>query len=134
VLANDGTGGMMQITHINGVAVAQRVRRLNWATDHSAGQRRPADRATGKPERPDRAGGHELLLHGRGRVGITDTAFVVVTAVPCFARGTMIRTPDGERPVETLVGRRLVETRDHGPQPLRWLGSHGAATGRFAPS
>jgi hypothetical protein len=58
----------------------------------------------------------------------------VVTAVPCFARGTMIRTPEGERPVESLLPGDLIETRDHGPQPLRWLGSRTvAATGRFAP-
>ena len=46
----------------------------------------------------------------------------------------MIRTPDGERPVETLAPGDLVDTRDHGPQPLRWLGSRRVpATGRFAP-
>lgn len=66
--------------------------------------------------------------------GITDTAFVTITAIPCFARGTMILTPQGERPVEALRVGDLVETRDHGPQPLRWIGSRRvAAEGRFAP-
>lgn len=37
---------------------------------------------------------------------------------PCFTRGTMIRTPDGDRPVETLTRGDLVDTADHGPQPV----------------
>lgn len=37
-----------------------------------------------------------------------------------FARGTMIRTPWGRRPVETLVPGDLVWTED-GEQPLRWV-------------
>lgn len=41
----------------------------------------------------------------------------------CFVRGTMILTPDGERPVESLLEGDLVITRDAGPQPLHWLGS-----------
>lgn len=39
--------------------------------------------------------------------------------VPCFAAGTLIRTPDGERPVETLGIGDAVATKDHGPQPVR---------------
>ena len=37
---------------------------------------------------------------------------------PCFVRGTMIRTPDGDRPVETLARGDLVLTADHGAQPV----------------
>jgi hypothetical protein len=45
------------------------------------------------------------------------------TAFPiCFAAGTLIATPDGERPVERLRPGEAVLTRDHGPQPLRWVG------------
>lgn len=40
----------------------------------------------------------------------------------CFAYGTRIRTPDGERPVEGLETGDLVMTQDHGPQPIRWIG------------
>lgn len=43
--------------------------------------------------------------------------------VPCFTRGVMIATPDGPVPVETLRVGDLVLTRDHGPQPVRWIGS-----------
>lgn len=45
-----------------------------------------------------------------------------VAPAMCFATGTLIETADGPRPVEALrVGERVL-TRDHGFQPLRWLG------------
>ncbi len=43
--------------------------------------------------------------------------------VTCFTRGTMIRTPDGERRIEDLQAEDLVETLDNGPQAVRWIGS-----------
>jgi hypothetical protein len=48
-----------------------------------------------------------------------------LTEVLCVAlgRGTRITLPDGrQRPVEALVPGDRVLTRDHGPQPLRWVG------------
>ncbi|MDO5369385.1 Hint domain-containing protein [Paracoccus sp. (in: a-proteobacteria)] len=42
--------------------------------------------------------------------------------VTCFATGTLIETGDGPRPVHLLRVGDLVRTRDHGLQPLRWLG------------
>ncbi|UYH51951.1 Hint domain-containing protein [Candidatus Kirkpatrickella diaphorinae] len=39
----------------------------------------------------------------------------------CFAEGTLIQTPDGDRLVETLELGDLVSTH-LGPQPIRWLG------------
>ncbi len=52
----------------------------------------------------------------------------------CFTPGAMIKTPDGLRAIEDLaVGDRVI-TRDHGPQPLRWIGRKSfAAQGIFAP-
>lgn len=41
----------------------------------------------------------------------------------CFLRGTRIQTPGGPRPVETLRVGDLVVTRDHGTQPVRWVGA-----------
>ncbi len=38
--------------------------------------------------------------------------------IPCFVSGTRIRTPGGERLVETLTAGDLIETIDDGPQPL----------------
>ncbi|MFX0546040.1 Hint domain-containing protein [Roseovarius sp. S1116L3] len=45
---------------------------------------------------------------------------------PCYAPGTLIDTPDGQRPVEALAVGDMVNTLDHGPQPIRWVrsGSH----------
>ncbi len=40
----------------------------------------------------------------------------------CFTRNTRIETPYGPRPVQDLRPGDLVITRDHGVQPLRWVG------------
>ena len=52
-----------------------------------------------------------------------------------FARGTMITLADGrQHPIESLSVGDKVLTRDHGPQPLRWLGKATLrAQGAFAP-
>ena len=73
------------------------------------------------------------FLDADGNV-IATTTFSEIEQVVCFAAGTMIRTPEGERPVETLRPGELVETMDSGPQPVRWAGRRIVpATGRFAP-
>ncbi|WP_233253536.1 Hint domain-containing protein [Paracoccus binzhouensis] len=52
------------------------------------------------------------------RYGLEDApAFV------CFRHGTLILTERGPVPVEDLRAGDMVVTRDHGPQPLRWIGS-----------
>lgn len=43
-------------------------------------------------------------------------------AVVCFAAGTLIETPSGPRPVQTLRCDDQVITRDHGPRAIRWIG------------
>jgi len=64
----------------------------------------------------------------------TDTAFVTVNTIPCFVAGTMILTPEGEKPVETLEPGDLVLTHDNGAQPLRWIGQRSVkAEGDLAP-
>lgn len=52
-----------------------------------------------------------------------------------LARGTGITLPGGaRRPVERLKPGDLILTRDHGPQPLRWIGKATLrAQGAFAP-
>ncbi len=40
---------------------------------------------------------------------------------PCFAAGTRLLTPRGEVDVCALVEGDLVETLDHGPQPVAWI-------------
>lgn len=46
-----------------------------------------------------------------------------VPLVICFTPGTMILTPDGPQAVETLEAGDRVVTRDHGVQPIRWIGA-----------
>ena len=53
----------------------------------------------------------------------TATFSNIEKVVICFTPGTLIATPKGEKPVETLkVGDRVI-TRDNGIQEIRWLGS-----------
>ncbi len=42
--------------------------------------------------------------------------------MPCFTTGTLIETAEGELPIEELRPGMLIETRDSGLQPLRWIG------------
>lgn len=53
---------------------------------------------------------------------------------PCFVKGTLILTPYGAVPVETLIAGDLITTRDNGVKLLRWVGMarvHGNR--QFAP-
>ena len=53
---------------------------------------------------------------------------------PCFTRGTLIATPDGDKRIEDLKPGDLVLTLDHGPQPLLLVSRNTfPATGRNAP-
>ncbi len=52
------------------------------------------------------------------RYGLADAPVFV-----CFRNGTLIQTTRGDVPVEELSVGDMVITRDHGPQPLRWIGS-----------
>ncbi|MBL4915795.1 Hint domain-containing protein [Szabonella alba] len=75
---------------------------------------------------------YETGLNSGG--GPKDTGFVHINSIPCFVAGTMILTPGGEVPVESLCPGDLVVTQDEGPRPLRWIGQRCvAAEGAFAP-
>lgn len=41
--------------------------------------------------------------------------------IVCFVRGTLIRTPEGDVPVETLAVGQRVMTLDGGAQPVTWV-------------
>ncbi|SLN22833.1 hypothetical protein ROJ8625_00897 [Roseivivax jejudonensis] len=132
VLANDenATGGSLTITHINGVAV-------------SAGD--TVTLATGQQVTLNADGTLGVLGDGdvetvnftykvESSTGGSDTGFVTVGSVPCFVAGTRIATDTGPRLVEALRPGDRVRTRDHGFQPLRWIGVRTlAAEGDFAP-
>lgn len=53
---------------------------------------------------------------------------------PCFTPGTLIRTPSGAIPVERLAPGDRVATRDHGAQPLVWVGRVRVDATRLAAS
>jgi len=44
------------------------------------------------------------------------------TGIVCFTSSTMIQTPQGEVPIDSLKVGDLVCTLDNGPQPLAWIG------------
>ncbi|WP_415233398.1 Hint domain-containing protein [Pseudorhodobacter sp.] len=48
--------------------------------------------------------------------------FENIESIPCFTPGTLIATPKGEVPVESLKAGDRVITRDNGIQELRWSG------------
>lgn len=54
--------------------------------------------------------------------------------IACFVAGSVIETPSGLRKVQSLVPGDMVYTKDHGQQPVRWVGKRKVAgKGKFAP-
>ena len=54
--------------------------------------------------------------------GAQSYSYYEQNSVPCFGPGTMITTQNGEIPVEWLDTSDKVLTRDHGFQPILWIG------------
>jgi hypothetical protein len=72
-------------------------------------------------------------LSGSSYSGMTGTR-ETWNYVTCYVRGTLILTDTGECPIENLQVGDLVMTRDHGLQPIRWVGySTAVAQGKLAP-
>ena len=67
------------------------------------------------------------FLDNLGNVIGTLTFVEIETIVSCFTPGTMIATDLGEVPIERLAVGDLVATRDHGLQPVRWIGARTIA-------
>lgn len=68
-----------------------------------------------------------VLYRARGTHGIDNTNAsapydLSLLAPDCFAAGTLIQTVSGPRAIEELAVGDLVLTRDHGAQPIRWIG------------
>ncbi len=72
-----------------------------------------------------------------GTATLTDGTIVnfsEIETIICFAAGTAIETPSGERRIEKLRAGDLVLTLDNGPQKIRWIGKKTVpATGALAP-
>ncbi|MCI2398063.1 Hint domain-containing protein [Aliiroseovarius subalbicans] len=73
-----------------------------------------------------------------GTATLSDGTVVTFTNIEnviiCFTHGTGILTPHGDRRVQDLRAGDLVVTRDHGPQPIRWIGkSRVPGVGNLAP-
>lgn len=69
---------------------------------------------------------------GAGNITGTTRFVNIENVVPCFTPGTLIATPRGEVPVETLkVGDKVI-TRDNGIQEIRWTGRRDMTAGDFA--
>ncbi len=132
VLANDvnNTGGVLTITHINGQAVVAG----STVTLPSGLQVTLNADATLTVVGDGDLESHTFTYTVESDTGAVDTGFVTVDSIPCFVAGTMIATPDGEVPVESLQPGDMVMTHDDGPQPLRWIGQRRVqAMGEFAP-
>ncbi len=65
--------------------------------------------------------GVDYTLVGSGDVPQTYD-YYESNGIPCFGPGTLIMTDSGENPVEWLEAGDKVLTRDHGYQPVRWIG------------
>ena len=64
----------------------------------------------------------------------TIVTFSEIENIICFTPGTRIMTDRGERAIENLRQGDMVLTRDHGFQPIRWIGNSTVeGRGKFAP-
>lgn len=61
-------------------------------------------------------------LESTDGVNYTATGTPTPSVVPCFVTGTLVQTPEGLLPVETLKSGDSVLTLDNGPQQLLWAG------------
>jgi len=130
VLGNDSGTGTLTVTHINGQAVVAG----DTITLPSGDTVTLNADGTFEITADNDDDTYNFTYQIEDSSGNTDTGIVTVDTIPCFVAGTMIRTPNGDQPVETLLPGDLVETRDAGPQPLRWIGRRTVdAIGDFAP-
>lgn len=54
--------------------------------------------------------------------GLNQTSRDDLNFVACFTDDALILTPSGQVPITDLHAGDMVMTRDHGPQPIRWIG------------
>jgi Hint domain-containing protein len=64
--------------------------------------------------------GQEYVKTGGNSIGSAPYSSLATQPV-CYAKGTLIDTPNGPTPVESLKPGDLVWTLDHGSKPVRWI-------------
>ena len=69
----------------------------------------------------EHSGGDESLVTSDGGSSYGTTTTSTPGTIPCFALGTLISTPEGPRPVETLRPGDLVNTLHGGHAPVFWF-------------
>jgi hypothetical protein len=122
LLANDftTTGSILTITEINGQPVSVG----DTVTLATGEQITLTETGMVLAHSDDDLGTNTFTYKVEDGDGNTDVGLVnLTTTAPCFTLGTQIATPEGPVPVEQLQPGDLVLTLDHGPQPLRWIGS-----------
>lgn len=120
VLGNDSSSvaGALTITKINGVAVTVgSAVKLPSGDVITVGQNGVLTVQTAQHQQDS-----VLTYEVKDTAGNTDVAFLTLKIVPCFVAGTQVDVPGGSRAVDDLRPGDLVLTRDHGPQPVRWIG------------
>jgi len=70
------------------------------------------------------------VVSANGNSTVTITVFGL-DEPPCFARGTLIDTPAGPRPIETLRMGDEILTTDGGPVKIQWIGSKQTSIAEF---
>lgn len=129
VTRNDDAAGILEITHINGVAVDP-----GESVTLTTGEIVTLTVDGTLQVEASSTEGDTIFTYTVSDGTNSDTAYVTLSTVPCFVAGTLILTPDGEVPVDELQPGDKVITHDSGPQPVRWVGSRTiAAQGAFAP-
>ncbi|MFS4582940.1 Hint domain-containing protein [Phaeobacter sp. C3_T13_0] len=73
--------------------------------------------------------GETLTLKGVLPSQVDSASKLNAVGIPCFTSGTMIATPLGGIAVEALCAGDLVTTLEHGPKPVRWIGSSDLGNG-----
>ncbi|MDO6479748.1 Hint domain-containing protein [Shimia thalassica] len=120
VMANDSnTGSTLTITHINGATfvVGVPIPLPNGQSVTVNGDGTLTFTSDGDTETSN------ITYTIENDAGVTDVGYVTINAAPCFVKGTLIRTPYGDVPVEDLEAGDMVETFDNGAQPIRWIGN-----------
>lgn len=136
VLANDDAVGVAYVTHINGQEVIPGDS-VTLSSGHVITLTPAGTLSVVPPASQSGLTGPESVnfsYTAADGAGLTDLAFVTVTAIPCFGKGTRISTASGPRAIESLRKGDMVHTRDHGLQPVRWIRSRTVeGKDRFAP-